>query len=142
MKLTALLLASMVFLVAPLDSRAGGHEGSIETAIEDAYRAYVQDFIDNDFEGIASRFRLPAVFEAETPQIFQTRDDLIRFYKDAKANIQEGYSHSTLDSIEIRPITEQIYSADVVYRRLDADDEVIHRGRSWKMFLLSPYSNR
>jgi hypothetical protein len=119
--------------------------------IKDVYMAYVQDFIDNDFEGIASHFQTPVMrrsnWRAPT-RIALTPDELMESYRDDKANIQEGYKYSTIDRIDVHKLASTVYYADVDFTRYNHQDEVIFQGRSlyyfanesgsWKMFAMGP----
>jgi hypothetical protein len=113
--------------------------------------AYVQDFIDNDFEGIASHFQTPVMrrsnWRAPT-RIALTPDELMESYRDDKANIQEGYKYSTIDRLDVHKLASTVYYADVDFTRYNHQDEVIFQGRSlyyfanesgsWKMFAMGP----
>ena len=68
--------------------------------IQKLYQLYVDDFIANDFESIASYFDTPVDLKSFN-DIAETNEDVIRFFKDLKANIQEGYAYSVIDSISV-----------------------------------------
>ena len=68
--------------------------------VEEVYREYVQDFIENDFDAIASHFSVPVKFNSLSNNA-NTIEDVKAVYRDMKNNIQEGYSYSTIDSINI-----------------------------------------
>ena len=113
--------------------------------------AYVQDFIDNDFEGIASHFQTPVMrrsnWRAPT-RIAMTPDELMDGYRDDKENIQEGYKYSTIDRLDVYKLASTVYYADADYTRFNDQDEIIFQGRSlyyftnesgsWKMFAMGP----
>ena len=119
--------------------------------IKEVYMAYVQDFIDNDFEGIASHFQTPVMRRGNrnwgiTTRIARTSDELMDSYRDDKANIQEGYKYSTIDRLDVYKLASTVYYADVDCTRYNDQDEVIFEGRglyyfgnesgSWKMFAM------
>ena len=54
--------------------------------IKGVFAAYNQDFIDNDFEGIASHFQAPVMWRGPT-RIAMTPDELMDIYRDIKTNI-------------------------------------------------------
>ena len=112
--------------------------------IEVVYRNYVDDFIKNDFEKIASHFDPPVNFK-DLDKVAFNKSEVEDVYRDMKENIQEGYSYSTIDSININKI-DGIYTADVIYSRFNNDDEKLYTGNTlyefretpegWKMFSL------
>ena len=112
--------------------------------IEEVYRNYVDDFIENDFEKIASHFDPPVNF-INLDIVALNKSEVEDVYRDMKENIQEGYSYSTIDSINISKING-IYTADVIYSRFNSDDEKLFTGntlyefretpKGWKMFSL------
>ena len=119
--------------------------------IKEVYMAYVQDFIDNDFEGIASHFQTPVMRRGNqnwgvATRIALTPDELMDSYRDDKANIQEGYKYSTIDRLDVYKLASTVYYADVDFTRYNDQDEVIFEGRglyyfgnesgSWKMFAM------
>ena len=113
--------------------------------VEEVYREYVQDFIENDFDGIASHFSVPVKFNSLSNNA-NTIEDVKAVYRDMKNNIQEGYSYSTIDSIKIYP-SNDLYIADVIYSRFNDKNELLFTGNtlyefinvdeSWKMISLS-----
>ena len=112
--------------------------------IEEVYRNYVDDFIENDFEKIASHFDPPVNFES-LDIVALNKSEVEDVYRDMKENIQTGYSYSTIDSIKINKI-DAIYTADVIYSRFNSNDEKLFTGNTiyefretpegWKMFSL------
>ena len=119
--------------------------------IKEVYMAYVQDFIDNDFEGIASHFQTPVMRRGNqnwgvATRIALTPDELMDSYRDDKANIQEGYKYSTIDRLDVYKLASTVYYADVDFTRYNDQDEVIFEGRglyyfgnesgNWKMFAM------
>ena len=106
--------------------------------------------IANDFEGIADVMQVPLVQKSEVALIANTRDDVIALYKDMKANIQEGYKYSTVDSLEISRVIDSIYSVEAFITRYNEQDEVVGRAQAiyflnnhegpWKMFYMQFFS--
>ena len=133
------------------DPSTGNLEDPNIEQIKEVYMAYVQDFIDNDFEGIASHFQTPVMRRGNrnwgiTTRIARTSDELMDSYRDDKANIQEGYKYSTIDRLDVYKLASTVYYADVDFTRYNDQDEVIFEGRglyyfgnesgSWKMFAM------
>jgi len=150
----ALLLASgCVAEPQAIDTNEAAADPNVQQ-IEEAYMAYVQAYIDNDFEGIAAQFQVPVMRRSSssngvTPtRIAATVDELIESYKSDKANIQEGYEYSTIDRLDVHKIASNVYYTDVDFTRYNGQDEIIFEGRSlyywgnddgsWKMFAMGP----
>jgi len=114
--------------------------------IKGVFAAYNQDFIDNDFEGIASHFQTPVRIAQANALIAMTPDELMDIYRDIKTNIQEGYKYSTIDRLDVHRLASTVYYADADYTRYNDQDEIIFEGRglyyfgnetgSWKMFAM------
>ena len=104
--------------------------------IESSYRRYVQDFIDNDFEGIASHFEPPVNFK---PYDFvaETNEDVMNQYKDMKANIQEGYAYSLIDEIDISKTSNNNFLLCADYTRYNSDDQILFEGRTQYIYAYS-----
>ena len=94
------IFLSLIFTFAHLSALA--KQNDIFSEVEEVYREYVQDFIENDFDGIASHFSVPVRFNSLSQNAL-TIEDVKTVYRDMKNNIQEGYSYSTIDSIKIFP---------------------------------------
>ena len=139
------------FLAALCSSSYAGHhdEKPIDPNIEQiqsAYDLYIEHFIANDFEGIADVMQVPLVQKSEVALIANTRDEVIALYKDMKANIQEGYKYSTVDSLEISRVIDSIYSVEAFVTRYNEQDKVVGRAQAiyflnnhegpWKMFYM------
>ena len=112
--------------------------------IEKVYNAYIEDFIENDFEGIASHFEPPVNFK-NFDIIAEDKLQVILVYKDIKDNIQAGYAYSSVESLKIIK-KEDFYIADVIYSRFNSNDENLFTGNTlyefkkindgWKMVSL------
>ena len=146
---TAGLLSLVGFCSAADDLR----DETDEDKIKSAYSAYVDDFMADDFEGIADKFTYPATFKIKLlsfiplSMTLENADEMVEQYKSLKADIQEGYSYSTIDQITVEKI-EEGYVADVIYSQFNAKDELLITGRSlysykdvngsWKMYSVEP----
>ena len=97
-------------------------DNSNKMQIESAYRQYVDDFIENDFDAIASHFHPPVNFNT-FGSIARTYEEVINQYKDMKANIQEGYAYSIIDDIEIHGMENNKYLVCADYSRYNEKDE-------------------
>ena len=93
MKKPLLFVLALIVVGCGEPAQRNADDPNIEQ-IKDVYMAYVQDFIDNDLEGIASHFQTPVMrrsnWRAPT-RIAMTPDELMEGYRDDKENIQEGY---------------------------------------------------
>ena len=147
---TGIGLATLLVFGCAEPSTGNLEDPNIEQ-IKEVYMAYVQDFIDNDFEGIASHFQTPVMRRGNrnwgiTTRIARTSDELMDSYRDDKANILEGYKYSTIDRLDVYKLASTVYYADVDFTRYNDQDEVIFEGRglyyfgnesgSWKMFAM------
>ena len=108
-------------------------ENALDTSnkmqIESAYRQYVDDFIKNDFDAIASHFEPPVNFNT-FGSIATTYEEVINQYKDMKANIQEGYAYSIIDDIGIHEMENNKYLVCADYSRYNKKDERLFEGRT------------
>ena len=102
--------------------------------IQKLYRLYVDDFIANDFESIASYFDVPVDFKSFN-DIAETKEDVIRFYKDLKANIQEGYAYSVIDNISVTNIKVDSYLLCADYSRYNKNDKLLFEGRTHYVYI-------
>ena len=102
--------------------------------IKSAYMKYIDDFIANDFEGIASHFEPPVNFDSFGP-IAETNEEVINQYKDFKANIQEGYAYSVIDDIGVQKIKKNKYLVCADYSRYNNNDERLYQGRTHYMYI-------
>ena len=108
----------VVFVIALLYNESSFKD---KREIEKVYNAYIEDFIENDFEGIASHFEPPVNFK-NFDIIAEDKLEVILVYKDIKDNIQAGYAYSNVDSLKILK-KEDFYIADVIYSRFNLNHE-------------------
>ena len=104
--------------------------------IESSYRRYVQDFIDNNFEAIASHFKPPVDFKLYD-FVAETNEDVINQYMDMKANIQEGYAYSLIDEIGISKTSNNNFLLCADYTRYNSDDQILFEGRTQYIYIFS-----
>ena len=101
-----------------------------------------------DYEKIASYFTFPLTFSLlDNPQIIANKKDLITFYKQMRASVQDGYKYSLLDKSRIVWLSKDAYMFDATYSRYNEEYERVFQGRgiymykkvdkSWKMFSVS-----
>ena len=102
--------------------------------IQKLYRLYVDDFIANDFESIASYFDTPVDLKSFN-NIAETNEDVIRFFKDLKANIQEGYAYSVIDNISVTNIKDDTYLLCADYSRYNNNDKLLFEGRTHYVYI-------
>ena len=119
-----------------------------EKQITDNWDEYSKAFEYADYEKIASYFTFPLTFSLlDNPQIIANKKDLITFYKQMRASVQDGYKYSKLDKSRIIWISKDICALDATYSRFNDSYENIFTGRgiymykkigeSWKMFSMS-----
>ena len=102
--------------------------------IQKLYRLYVDDFIANDFESIASYFDPPVDLKSFN-DIAETNEDVIRFFKALKANIQEGYAYSVIDNISVTNFKDCTYLLCADYSRYNKNDELLFEGRTHYVYI-------
>ena len=102
--------------------------------IQKLYRLYVDDFIANDFESIASYFDTP-VDSKSFNVIAETDEDIIRLFKDIKANIQEGYAYSVIDNISVTNVEDDTYLLCADYSRYNNNDKLLFEGRTHYVYI-------
>jgi len=102
--------------------------------IQKVYRLYVDDFIANDFESIAGYFDTPVDLKSFN-DIAETNEDVIRFFKDLKANIQEGYAYSVIDNISVTNFKDGTYLLCADYSRYNKNDELLFEGRTHYVYI-------
>ena len=102
--------------------------------IQKLYRLYVDDFIANDFESIASYFDTP-VDSKSFNVIAETDEDVIRLFKDIKSNIQEGYAYSVIDNISVTNVEDDTYLLCADYSRYNNNDKLLFEGRTHYVYI-------
>ena len=102
--------------------------------IQKLYRLYVDDFIANDFESIATYFDTP-VDSKSFNVIAETDEDIIRLFKDIKANIQEGYAYSVIDNISVTNVEDDTYLLCADYSRYNNNDKLLFEGRTHYVYI-------
>ena len=102
--------------------------------IQKLYRLYVDDFIASDFESIASYFDTP-VDSKSFNVIAETDEDIIRLFKDIKANIQEGYAYSVIDNISVTNVEDNTYLLCADYSRYNNNDKLLFEGRTHYVYI-------
>ena len=102
--------------------------------IQKLYLLYVDDFIVNDFESIASYFDTPVDFKSFN-EIAETNEDVILFFKDLKANIQEGYAYSVIDNISVTNVNDDTYLLSSDYSRYNNNDKLLCEGRTHYVYI-------
>lgn len=133
----SLLISSSVF--------SGHHEDLNIKEIKTTYQAYVDDFINKDFEAIANHFQAPMMQRTEEGMIVSdTPADISQRYRNYMENIQDGYKYSTVNRLDVTRLSSSLYYADADYSRFNSKNELLHHGRSiyffsnadggWKIF--------
>ena len=102
--------------------------------IQKLYRLYVDDFIAYDFESIANYFDTPVDLKSFN-DIAETNEDVIRFFKDLKANIQEGYAYTVIDNISVTNFKDGTYLLCSDYSRYNNNDKLLFEGRTHYVYI-------
>ena len=114
-------LPLLLLLLVSATGLASQNSASPEALIEAEYNQYIRDFIAKDYEAIASHFNPPiqrTTFEGS--RVLETREEIVAMYQNTMANIQEGYSYSEIDSIDIQAMSSTTYAEDVNFTRDNA----------------------
>lgn len=142
---------ALLTLFASTSANVIANEGSDLALITNTYKAYVADFIEGDIAAITDKFTYPVTFKMKLLGIipvhrtFTNEAELAEQFRGMKADIQEGYAYSTVDNMTIRR-EENIYVADVLYSRFNAENDLLFSGRGlysfreddgqWRMFVV------
>ena len=85
-------LSLVVLLLFPLSSLAGE---SIEQEIESIYADYIEDFINNDFDGMVSHFQAPTMVRfSDQSTLLETKEiikELSQETKRSKPTMDNGF---------------------------------------------------
>jgi len=120
----------------------------IEKEIVKKWEEYSKAFEYSDFDKIKTYFTFPVTLSLlNNPIIVKNEDELIKFYKRIRTNVQEGYKYSKLEKSRIVWISKDICVLDAVYSRFNGNYENIFKGRgiymykkigkSWQIFSMS-----
>lgn len=125
-------------------------EEEIIELIKTEYMEYIEDFIARDFEAVATHFQVPTMFRAPSLTVVTSHQEIAQRY--ANNPIQEGYEYTTADRLDVHKLSQDVYYADVDFRRYNDSDEVILQSRSiyffskdtgsWKMFYMNGPTNQ
>ena len=95
-----------------------------EKQITENWEEYSKAFEYADYEKIASYFTFPLTFSLlDNPQIIANKKDLITFYKQMRASVQDGYKYSLLDKSRIVWLSKDAYIFDATYSRYNEEYE-------------------
>ena len=119
-----------------------------EKKIIEGWEEYSKAFEYSDFDRIKTYFTFPVTLSLfDNPIIINDEDELIKFYKQIRANVQDGYKYSKLKKSRFIWISKNICALDATYSRFNDNYENIFTGRGiymykkvgdfWKMFSLS-----
>ena len=125
-------ISLVILLLFPLSSLA---EDSIEREIESIYADYIEDFINNVFDGMVSHFQAPTMVRlSDESTVLETTAIIKDFFRDMKSTIQKGYAYSKVDKIEVKKAPNSIYFADVNFSRYNRSDELLMAGHTVHFF--------
>ena len=120
----------------------------IEAKIIDKWEEYSKAFEYSDFEKIKTYFTYPVTLSVfGNPTIINNEKDLVKFYKQIRNQLQDGYKYSMLEKSRVIWISKEICMLDATYSRFNDNYKRIYTGRgiymykridkSWKMFSMS-----
>jgi len=119
-----------------------------EKKIIERWEEYSKAFEYSDFDKIKTYFTFPVTISLfDNPIVINDDDQLIKFYKQVRENVQDGYKYSKLKKSRVVWISKNICVLDAIYSRFNDNYENIFTGRgiymykkvsdSWKMFSMS-----
>ena len=119
-----------------------------EKKIIERWEEYSRAFEYSDFDKIKTYFTFPVTLSLfDNPIVINDEYELIKFYKQIRANVQDDYKYSKLKKSRVIWISKNICALDVTYTRFNDNYENIFTGRgiymykkvgnSWKMFSIS-----
>ena len=120
----------------------------IEAKIIDKWEEYSKAFEYSDFEKIKTYFTYPVTLSVfGNPTIINNEKDLVKFYKQIRNQVQDGYKYSMLEKSRVIWISKEICMLDATYSRFNDNYKRIYTGRgiymykridkSWKIFSMS-----
>ena len=120
----------------------------IEAKIIDKWEEYSKAFEYSDFDKIKTYFTYPVTLSVfGNPTIINNEKDLVKFYKQIRNQVQDGYKYSMLEKSRVIWISKEICMLDATYSRFNDNYKRIYTGRgiymykridkSWKMFSMS-----
>ena len=131
-----------------LKSKSFVMKKKIENEIIEKWEEYSKAFEYSDFVKIKSYFTFPVTISLfKDPFLIYNENELIKFYKNIRANVQKGYKYSKLEKSRVIWITKEICALDATYSRFNKSYEKVFTGRgiymykkvdeAWKMFSMS-----
>ena len=137
---------SMMKKKSPLNPKQA--KKKIEAKIIDKWEEYSKAFEYSDFEKIKTYFTYPVTLSVfGNPTIINNENDLVKFYKQIRNQVQDGYKYSMLEKSRVIWISKEICMLDATYSRFNDNYKRIYTGRgiymykridkSWKMFSMS-----
>ena len=137
---------SMMKKKSPLNPKQA--KKKIEAKIIDKWEEYSKAFEYSDFEKIKTYFTYPVTLSVfGNPTILNNEKDLVKFYKQIRNQVQDGYKYSMLEKSRVIWISKEICMLDATYSRFNDNYKRIYTGRgiymykqidkSWKMFSMS-----
>ncbi len=137
---------SMMKKKSPLNPKQA--KKKIEAKIIDKWEEYSKAFEYSDFEKIKTYFTYPVTLSVfGNPTIINNEKDLVKFYKQIRNQVQDGYKYSMLEKSRVIWISKEICMLDATYSRFNDNYKRIYTGRgiymykridkSWKIFSMS-----
>ena len=101
-----------------------------EKKIIERWEEYSKAFEYSDFDKIKTYFTFPVTISLfDNPIVIDDEDQLIKFYKQIRENVQDGYKYSKLKKSRVIWISKNICVLDATYSRFNDNYENIFTGR-------------
>ncbi len=144
----ALAFSQKTMYKKKMDLKPSQMKMKVEANIINQWEEYSKAFEYSDFEKIKSYFTYPVTLSLfDSPMIVDNENDLIRWYKEIRNNVQEGYKYSMLEKSRVIWVSKEICMVDATYSRFNDNYEKLFTGRgiymykmvgkAWKMFSMS-----
>lgn len=90
------------------------------------FSSYIEAFSDKDFAAVASHFSLPALLVSPgEPISIDSNEKLVGLMQALRANLPEGYDHTSLQKFTLFEFSESSAAAQVIYDRCTEDNTVL-----------------
>ena len=97
-----------------------------EKKIIERWEEYSKAFEYSDFDKIKTYFTFPVTLSLfDNPIVINDEDELIKFYKQIRKNVQDGYKYSKLKKSRVIWISKNICVLDATYSRYNDNYENI-----------------
>ena len=102
------------------------------TLIKNIFEIMLSGFSAGDANAVTEHIEFPALGINSPTTAFNSKEEFIDFFNSYP--LQEDYSYSKSDRMDIYPIGGPIYCLDYDYSRFNHNDEILSQGRGIYLF--------